>query len=637
MKPLIKNYALGADITLLNVIYHKSKKDPETNRWGKDSLDIIFRDMNTGKKHIEHIVSPEYEFYMANDNVTVPTNQLFIEKELVKPVTCKYKELQKTIAELTGNLDFFYDNIRNGNYRENDQLFYIPKIFNADMAIEDHYRYIFDKQYRNNPFDPDNVYIDIEADTINMAGDFPEMGECPVNAITLVFDKAKKSYTLLLENDKNPLIEEFKKTKGMSKQIKQFVQDCIGGWKNEKRFGLDEFDYTVAFYQEEIQLIQDAFQLINAYQPDFAMAWNMAFDVPYLIARINRLGYAPEELICHPDFKVKEAWYFIDNNADKFEERNDYAQISSYTVYIDQLITFASRRKGQRAYSNFKLDYIGTKVAKIGKLDYSHITTNIAKLPYLDYRVFVFYNIMDVIVQKCIEHKTGDIAFLYTKCMMNNTRYSKAHRQTTYLANRTIKEFWSMGFVVGNNINKRNQKQPFSGAFVADPKLLSDKPKKKINGVPVNLCDNLDDYDYARLYPSELDKHNIAVNTMYGKIQIPQQIDPEENRFNNEYFDRTVALIEDYLSGNYIEFGKRYLNLAGYEQMYDDIIHYFTVIKGVATVLQHRDTLTGLSYMARTVNNKESRLMAHVIDNNQLRNMVYTQRRMVKWNGNKNN
>ena len=43
-----------------------------------------------------------------------------------------------------------------------------------------------------------------------MKGDFPEPGECPVNAITLVSDSTKTVYTLLLENDKNPLIEKFK-------------------------------------------------------------------------------------------------------------------------------------------------------------------------------------------------------------------------------------------------------------------------------------------------------------------------------------------------------------------------------------------------------------------------------------------
>ena len=492
---MIRGYDEGANITLLNVIYHKPKKDIETGKYDTGSLDIIFKDMDTMEKKLQHIEDPDYTYYIAKDAYAPTYNKLFIEKDKVEAVTCKYREIKKDIAERTGNTEWFYDNIRNGNARENDKLFTIPKIFQADVNIEDYYRYLFNKMYKNIPFNPDKLYFDIEVDGINQAGDFPEMGECPVNACTLVHDGSKTVYVLLLNNPDNPLIEQFRNEPELTKQLKAFVQDKVGGWKQEKRFGLDEFQYKIFFYDEEIQLIHDIFNVINTLKPDFAMAWNIAFDLPYLIERIKVLGYSPEEIICHPDFDVKEAWYFIDKRADKFEERGDYAQISAYTVYIDQLITFASRRKGQRQMASFKLDFIGNIIAGVRKLDYSHITTNIAKLPYLDYHVFAFYNVMDTIVQKCIEHKVGDIDFVYNKSIMNNTRFSKVHRQTTYLANRAIKEFDDMGLITGCNANKSNEKTGFPGAYVADPKLVSDKPKKKINGRSIMVCNNLDDFD----------------------------------------------------------------------------------------------------------------------------------------------
>lgn len=493
---MIKGYDMGANITLLNVIYHRPKKDLETGKYDTGSLDIIFKDLDTNEKKIQHIKDPDYIYYMAKPEYAPQTNLFYIEKDKVDPIKCKYRELKKDIATRTNNLEFFYDNLKNGNARQNEKLFTIPSVFNADMHIEDWYRFKFDQLYQNKPFIPDKLYFDIEVDAIDMKGDFPEPGECPVNAITLVSDSTKTVYTLLLENDKNPLIEKFKHKPNLINELKEFVRENVGGWKQEHRFGLDEFDYKIVFYDEEIKLIHDAFNIINTLKPDFALAWNIAFDITYLIERIKVLGYSPEEIICHPDFKVKEASYYIDHRADKFEERGDYAQISSYTVYIDQLITFASRRKGQRSIAGFKLDYIGDKIAGVRKLDYSHITTSIVKLPYLDYYVFVFYNIMDTIVQKCIECKVGDIDFVYNKCMMNNTRYAKAHRQTVYLVNRGIKEFDQMGLVMGCNVNKSNEKVGFAGAFVADPKKVSDKPKVKINGQPIMVCDNLDDFDY---------------------------------------------------------------------------------------------------------------------------------------------
>ena len=493
---MIRGYDDGANITLLNVIYHKPKKNPETGKYDTGSLDIVFKDLDTNEKKVQHIDDPEYTYYMANDDVKCSYNRLFIEKDKVHPVTCKYREIKKSIAENTGNLDFFYDNLKSGNARENDRLFTVKNVFNADMNIEDYYRYEFDKRYKNETYTPDKLYFDIEVDGINQRGDFPEMGECPINAVTLIHDGTKTVYTLLLENYKNPQIEEFKKIKNLPNIIKEFIKENVGGWKQETIFGLKDFNYKVLFYDEEINLIADIFNIINTLKPDFALAWNIAFDLPYIIERIKVLGYSPEEIICHKDFKVKEAWYYIDTRANKFEEHGDYSQISAYTVYLDQLIVFASRRKGQRInIPSYKLDDVAHAMAKVNKLDYSHITTRIEELPYLNYYIFVLYNIMDTIAQKCIEVKVGDMDFIFNKCTLNNTRYAKAFRQTVYLVNRGVKEFYKMGYILGCNVNKNNEKNSFTGAYVSDPKKLSDKPKLRINGKPVNICKNLDDFD----------------------------------------------------------------------------------------------------------------------------------------------
>ena len=41
-KSFIKGYPVGANISLLNVIYHKSKKDPNTNKYGIHLLNANF-------------------------------------------------------------------------------------------------------------------------------------------------------------------------------------------------------------------------------------------------------------------------------------------------------------------------------------------------------------------------------------------------------------------------------------------------------------------------------------------------------------------------------------------------------------------------------------------------------------------
>ena len=77
MKSFIHGYNEGADISLFNTIYHKSKKDPETGKYGEDSLDIIYYDNLTNEKKVEHIKNPKYTYFMVNDDTTYDTDVLY--------------------------------------------------------------------------------------------------------------------------------------------------------------------------------------------------------------------------------------------------------------------------------------------------------------------------------------------------------------------------------------------------------------------------------------------------------------------------------------------------------------------------------------------------------------------------------
>ena len=126
-------------------------------------------------------------------------------------------------------------------------------------------------------------------------------------------------------------------------------------------------------YDDELVMLNDLFGYINHEQPDFVLAWNMAFDIPFIIDRIKRLGVDPKEIICPQNIpaKYKRCSYNIDQRAvaTEFAEKGDYADITSYSVYLDQLIQFASRRKGRAKFRSYSLDSIGDEVAGVRKLD----------------------------------------------------------------------------------------------------------------------------------------------------------------------------------------------------------------------------------------------------------------------------
>lgn len=575
---LLPNRKRGDNIVIINTYSWRQL----INERKHDFLTIIYKDLDTDIKYKYEVEDPDYTFYICNEDQRTSYPRIFIEKEKVHPVTVKYKDLEKEIAKQTGLKDFYYNNITSGNSRENKKLHTHPDVFNSDMNIEDYTMQEFSKTFKNEPGPISKAFFDIEVDGINALSDFPEPGECPINAVSLILQDQKIIFVFLLRNPANKLIAEFEKSVQdgyIYHELTEFIINAVGGPEMASKYNIN-FTFKFLFYdpEDEINLIKDLFVAINTYKPDFALAWNMAFDIPYIIARIQKLGYNPAEIMSSPDFENKIAMYYVDEiNKSDFAERGDFARIASYTAFLDQMIHFASRRKGQNKFHSFSLDFIGEKIAKVKKLDYKHITTNLAELPYKNYKIFVFYNIMDTIVQYCIEYNTGDINYVYTKSIINNTRYCKCHRQTVYLTNRISKDIYNNGFIIGNNCNKFNPKPAtkFSGAFVADPEQLSPKYMIHLFAQAILCLDNLDDFDYKSLYPSLLREFNIAPNTQIGRIIIPGL---EFNRFQMARANNCVqgAFVEDMQSQVWLEVGTRWFNLPNFTQLVRNTKKFFT-------------------------------------------------------------
>lgn len=580
LKPLIPNYPLGSDITMLNTMYKKPAKN-DKGKWDDGSITIVFRDNITGKIKHHIIENPPYVFYTAKNGVCINHNMLFIEKEKVDMHVVPYKDIEKNIAQLTGNEDFYYDNLKSGNRYGNKELHTVKEVFNSDMEINNHIRYLFDLMYTNTSFKVTKSYFDIENNIRYMAGDFPQPGECPINALSFLNKYDNSVHTFLLREKDNPLIKRFEEsiTKELFDELKEFVINAvsaIGGKKYAKRYEVDKLNYNLYFFDNEIDLLRSFYKLVHKLKPNFMIAWNNAYDTPNIVERIKVLGYDPADIMCDSDFKIKFVNYKLDErHKDDFAERNEFYDISMDTVVLDQMIQFASRRKSGSKINSFKLDDIGEMIAKVKKLDYHHITYDIGELPYLDYKTFVFYSIMDVVVQMCIEEKTGDLDYIYNKCLINNTAYQKGHRQTIYLVNRFTKEFYKDGYIMGNNNNLGGHKERIRGALVGDPKKINDYSKIKIRGKSILVADNLVDWDYKAMHPSMAIENNMAPNTQIGKIIIPNKVYEHENRLGIEVWDRAEEFSEAITTKNIMNLCSRWFGLADYRYLIHDIEEYY--------------------------------------------------------------
>lgn len=496
-------YPEGSDITIMNTYYQY----PEFNDGRKvsdDKIFIVYKDNKAKKKGHLEIVNPNYTFYKIKDEIEVPPySQLFIEREKVEPITVPFTKLESQIAKVTGMEEFYKMNLMNRNKRANQALHSDPSLFFSDANIEDHYRFKFANTYSNEINKITKGFFDIEVDGKWAKGDFVEMGECAINCVSYYDEVTDTVYTFVLRDKRNPQIQQLEDSFISGKfgwaEIHDFVVKAVGGIKQATKYGLLKTKFCPMFFDSEIDLISELFATIHRTCPDFIEGWNSsAFDLQYIIARCQVLGYDPAEIMCDQRWKYKVVKNFVDvQHQNDLAERGDYTFISGLPVFLDQMIQYASRRKSKiGSYKSFKLDDIGLKEAKVRKLDYHHITDSVTELPWLDFKTFFLYNIMDVIVQKCIECQTNDLEYIFSKCVVNNTTYKKGHRQTVYLINRMAADWYKMGYIIGNNCNKDNPKPPkYLGALVGNPINTNEYSKMTVNDRVIWLCENLLDYD----------------------------------------------------------------------------------------------------------------------------------------------
>ena len=583
---LEKQYPEGSDLTIMNTFYQYPKFE-DGKKVEDDYIALVYKDNVTGKKKYKIIKKPEYTFYtLKNKADRVNYNRMFIERDKVTPVTVPYLEVEKEIAKLTGNEEFYATNIKNRNKALNNQLHTNPDIFYSDANIEDHYRFKFANTYGNEIKKIKKGFFDIEVDGKWAAGDFVLPGECAINCVSFYNEGTDTVYTYILRDERNPLIEkfenEFKSGSFIYDEIRNFVIEAVGGMKQAKKYNLMNTKFQVNFYDDELYMIKDLFRNIHFCSPDFIEGWNSSgFDLPYIIQRIINLGGNPEEIMCDECWPIKAVKHYVDQkHLNELAERGDYTFISGLPVFLDQMIQYASRRKSKiGSYKSFKLDDIGLKEAKVRKLDYHHITNSVLELPWLDFKTFVLYNIMDVIVQKCIETKTNDLEYIFSKCVVNNTVYQKGHRQTVYLINRMCAEWYKMGYIIGNNCNRDNPKPPkYLGALVGDPLNTNDFSKMTINDRAIWICENLIDYDFKALYPSIMGEDNIAPNTQIGRIEIPDKVYENENAYHIEEskYSRGGEFIENLVSDDTIEYCHRWFHLANTKEFIDDLNEFYS-------------------------------------------------------------
>lgn len=224
-------------------------------------------------------------------------------------------------------------------------------------------------------------------------------------------------------------------------------------------------------------------------------------------------------------------------------------------------------------YGGNSLDNVAHIELNAEKRRYSSPTVSVLNGAIEEYWNFVKYSINDVLLQYGIDGKTEDTQALFEQSLFGGTRYDKTLKQSVYLKNVFAIDFLKDGYVPKNNNNvnyvrynndedavsmdeaANNSEEDYDnialgGALVGNPmnngycgvEILG----KKSNSYFADVMDE----DYSSLYPNIKIVSNIAENTQYGRVIVPEQIFPDENPDNNPKFMRGGKLIDDIETGD---------------------------------------------------------------------------------------
>lgn len=411
---------------------------------------------------------------------------------------CHDSELEDTLARALGlPLSF--------RRRDIKMLCSSPYVYGADIPTE---TLIKQKYVHNTPVgkvaDFTRGGLDIESEV---------RGEQRINIITFISEH--HIYTCALQEYCKIHTDEEHFVSANEEDCLKVIHEMLGFY-----FEKHHFELTFKICDTELELITWIFQQIHKEKTNFIGVWNLGFDIPRILKRIDALGGDPVEIMCHPD--VPKEYRFVNWYEDKkvvqhFTDKWHWMTIAGYSQFIDSMCLYSRLRKVNGRESSYGLDDISTKELGQGKLHFGAITNHwyMQNRRFLEY---IAYNINDVMIMQLMEWKNNDMRALAGLCGMSPP--SDFARQTTMLRNDAFdygKAHKHLPASAGANMfDDFDDMQLKAGGTVLPP--------NKAIGVRANVVDELpdrstlvslyaNDLDFSSMYPSTVSSMNVSKET----------------------------------------------------------------------------------------------------------------------------
>lgn len=441
------------NIIPLNFIY-----DRGTN-YGEDTLTIIFKDNISGMKSVHTIHQPVIEAYFVR-----PEYRTFDSDK-----SHHWYPIDKCYKKVVPYASRFHEAAKELGLENAEQAKLNPYVYGLDIEIENWYLIQFVKEYPCH--EPKNIncgYFDIENDIIRI-DHFPEYGETPINAVTYIDGPAKVAYTLILAKcdipivgDRHPKYAEYEDMRENWTNQMNEIRNNIPGFISNIHAKYDEkypgFEYYLAFFEDEIQLIQSFWGIVRECNNDFVYAWNLPYDAQNMMSRPGVLGYNVNEIIPDPRVmnKPEASVLFTEDKNAKVAKRKHQCVTWTFPAFLDQMVMYAGIRSGRGELASTKLNYVAQIELNDEKLDYSE-DADIKTLFYRNLYKFIEYNLKDVLLQYSIETKTMDIQTIYSRMYDLFVTPTQSFTTTKVVLHALYSYALGKGYILGQNRNKNHK------------------------------------------------------------------------------------------------------------------------------------------------------------------------------------
>ena len=446
-------------------------------------------DIDTGKPSLNIIKNPKRDFYITKPGMQ--NHELKKEFEYLKNLDrhmCVQHELSASLFKALNGFE-------SRGYVNMSRLLESPYVYGADIDID----VLIKREYykRNGNVIPKfNVgMLDIET----------SMTDKQIIAITYVDTASRQVYTGVLGSYLK--IDETQTV--LQDKCEELLPQALSTIRKKVKEKLGSLDFKINLFvsNKEIEIIEWVFKNLHKHKPTFCGIWNLDFDIPYILDRLEFRGVCPEDIFCHPDVPIECRYVkYKRSNKKKVQHVTDHWHMlytSGYTQFIDSMALYAALRIVKGKEISYRLDYISRKNLGIGKMEIVKGATH-EYLQQNHFVEYVAYNIVDTVLLVLLEELNQDIPNMLG--LLSISPIDCLRKQTAQLRNTCydycLRHGAVSGSVMGDQSTEYDSIIGKAGGAVLSPKNVSGIGSNVLEEAPnfeTQLCRFVCDLDVSKL------------------------------------------------------------------------------------------------------------------------------------------